>query len=320
MPDVAIEKKAVLDLLPDGKPKQSATSDMPVIETKPDVEVKKAATEEVKKEDVSATPDKPESPSAEPEAPKAKGVQKRLDELTRNWRDEQRARERSEKLLADAMETMKRLAEGKPAHETKADSDDPEPAEPDVKGYTDQEKYNTDYRGYLREQAKWVARQEFKTLQKQDTEERQKRTREEQGRSMAETYQKHVSKAKEKYPDYEEMAGDPTLPIARPMADAIVEAGELGPEIVVHLHQNREEAERIYKLSPRGQFLEIGKLAAKLSQGETKVAPVSQAPKPIKPLTTGTGAATSSDEESMEAYAAKRTKQLQEENRRGVRR
>jgi len=321
MPDVIIEKQGQIDLLPDTKPGLSTTSDMPKVETKPDVEVKKAATEEVKKEDVSATPDKPESASADPDAgkPPAKGVQKRLDELTRNWREEQRAREATQKQLSDALEMMKKLAEGKPA-EVKADGDDPEPAEPDATKYTDQETYNKDYRAYLKQTARWEGRQEYRALQKKETEAKSKESQESEYRERVKAYESHVAKVRAEVPDYDTIASDPTLPISKPMASAIMEAGELGPKLVLHLHNNREEAARIAQLSPTAQFLELGAIKAALTQTPTKPS-VSQAKPPIKPLSTGgSTVATSSDEESMEAYAAKRAKQLAEERRPGGRR
>jgi len=327
MPEVSVEKQPVLDLLSETKPGLSTTSDMPVIETKPDVVVKKAAPEgkpEGETQEVSATPDKPESSSADPEAgkPPAKGVQKRLDELTRNWRDEQRAREATQRQLTEALETMKRLAEGKPAVEAKADADDPEPAEPDVKGYTDQERYNTDYRAYLKQMARWEGRQEFKSQQKRQAEETSKRTREEQARKSSETYLSHATKARTKYPDYDDVTGantNPALVVTHAMADAIVEMGETGPDVAYYLGKNPEESQRIANLSPRAQFLELGAIKATLKSETTKPS-VSQAKPPIKPLQSGgSNAATSSDEESMEAYAAKRAKQLADERRPGGR-
>lgn len=314
MPNVTVEKSITLDLLPDTKPGTSATSDMPVIETHPD-SVPKPQPEKAEHKDVTATPT--ESPSAEPEAKKPQGVQKRLDELTRNWREEQRSRQASEELLKKALGL---LEQSKAPAKAEVSTDDPEPAEPDETKYTDQKAYNADFRKYLVEQARWAGRQEFKQLQKRDSDERSKRSQEENRKKLALAYQANVVKAREKYTDYDEVVGDESLPITAPMADAIAEAGELGPEIAYHLGTNREEALRISQLSPRGQFLELGKLAFKLGNpAKPPVPPVSQAPKPITPIKSGATAATSSDEESMEAYAARRAKQLQEERRPGRR-
>lgn len=327
MPEVTVEKQPVLDLLTESKPGLSTTTDMPIIETKPDVVVKKpaAAAPEGKPEgetkDVSATPDQPESASADPEAPKAKGVQKRLDELTRNWRDEQRAREATQKQLSEALEMLKRAGDPKPV-ETKTDADDPEPAEPDASKYTDQEKYNADYRGYLKGMARWEGRQEFKSQQRKQAEETSKRTREEQVKKSSETYLSHATKARTKYPDYDDVTGantNPALVVTHAMADAIVEMGENGPDVAYYLGKNPEESQRIANLSPRAQFLELGAIKATLKSEVVKPS-VSQAKPPIKPLQSGSGAAaSSSDEESMEAYAAKRAKQLAEERRPGRR-
>ena len=84
MPDVVIEKGVTLDLLDQTKPDLSSTSDKPIIETKPDVAKPAAAPDKAQDADDSATPDKPAdaAASAEPKKP-AQGVQKRIDELTR---------------------------------------------------------------------------------------------------------------------------------------------------------------------------------------------------------------------------------------------
>ena len=95
-----IVKQDILDL---HTPALSATSDMPVIETNPDASPKEEAKPEptapveaapaAEKSEESATPEQPDDPSAEPEPKKAKGVQKRIDELTRQREDERRRAE-----------------------------------------------------------------------------------------------------------------------------------------------------------------------------------------------------------------------------------
>lgn len=120
-----IVKGITLDLLPTNEPALSATSDVPIIETQPDASPVKdvpAADKETPKaadtapaepaklsEDSSATPEEAKKP--------AKGVQKRIDELTRQREDERRAREAAEarelRILA-ALERATGVAE-KPA-------------------------------------------------------------------------------------------------------------------------------------------------------------------------------------------------------------
>jgi hypothetical protein len=295
MPEaVRVEKPVSLDLLDKPKPATSTMSDAPVIETRPDSTPKPdAATEEVTTTEESATSETPESTSANDKPKVAKGVQKRLDELTRQREDERRARLRSEELLQKALDALNNA--GKPKSE--ATDEDAEPTEPDVSKYTEQDKYNSDYRAYLRNLARWEGRQVVKAERQREQEETKKRETQQSRAKAIESYQSNVSKAREKYPDYDQVAGREDLPITQVMADAIVQH-EMGPDIAYHLGQNPQEAVRISRLSPHGQLMEAPK------------APVSKAPAPIKPLTSGGGTSKSSDEPTMEEYAAKRKAQL----------
>lgn len=328
MPDLNIEKPVTLDLLDTPKPGTSVTSDMPVIETHPDSKPKPHATQEkhaapdkAETTEDTATSDKPADTAAAPDGkPKApSGVQKRIDELTRQREDERRARLATEERLEKAMSLLERAMTGKAVPEQSTGTeDDPEPAEPDVAKYTDQEKYNSDYRTYLRTLSRWEGRQEVKRFQSRQSEESQKRQQEERQRTVLETYHANVKKAREKYPDYDTIANDPTLPITREMSNAIIQT-EHGPEIVIHLANNREEAARISKLSPEGQIMELGYLTAQFRQAAKETAPTrpSAAPKPITPIRSGASAAAviSAQEEDMNAYAARRQKELEAQRR-----
>lgn len=313
MPDVTVDKGITLDLISQKKPGTSATNDMPVVETHPDSIAKPAATE-AKPQETSDTPDQTDTPSAEP-SKKSQGVQKRLDELTRNWREEQRARERTQEQLEKALALLERASAPKP-EKTTVDADDPEPAEPDPKKYTDQETFNADYKAYWRNLVKWEARQNVKTLQQQEREAKEKEESEKGRRTALERYESARAKAREKYPDYDAVVhGNKELAITQHMAEAIRQHDN-GTDIAYHLGANPQEALRIASLSPYGQLLELGVIAASLKQAPAKP-PVSAAPAPIKPL--GGSAAKGSvspEEESMDSYAARRAKELQAERSR----
>lgn len=324
MPDVAIEKGITLDLLDQQKPGTSVTSDMPVIETHPDASPKpkpEAAPEKAKEEE-SAPSDKPADAAAAPDAedkPKAKGVQKRIDELTSNWREEQRARAATQAQLDRAMVLLEKAMTGKPADAVTTE-EDAEPVEPDTGKFTDQTEYNTAYRQYLKDLARHEGRQAAKATQKQERDEAQKRTREEGRRKTLESYNANVVKAREKYPDYDAVVYAESVPFTAPMTDAIVESDN-GPDIAYHLAQNPQEVVRISQLSPRRQLMELGLISAKLAQPAAPAAapavakaPTIPAPKPITPIASGGGAASATrGEPSMEEYAAKRTKELAKE-------
>lgn len=324
MPDVTVDKGITLDLLDQQKPGTSVTSDMPVVETRPDVEVKKpaaAAPAQAQDTEEPAPSDQPGETPASDAPKKAQGVQKRLDELTRQREDEKRARLNSEQQLERTLKLLEKAMEGKPAQVEAKDDADPEPAEPDVAKYTDQNVYNTDYRRYLQNLAKWEGRSAAKQTLKEEREAAQKRAQEDGHRKVSETYQARVDKAREKYPDYDAKVYSESVPFTRPMTDAIVEM-EHGTDVAYFLADNPQEFDRISKLSPRGQVMELGYLSAqfrsqKAAEPAAQKAPVSQAPKPIRPLGGGGGSpapgSPQGGEESMDAYAARRSKELAKE-------
>lgn len=117
-----------------------------------------------------------------------------------------------------------------------------------------------------------------------------------------------------KYKDFADRVGkspDQGGPAITPiMAEALFEA-DGGVDIAYHLATNKAESERISKMSPVGQAMEIVRLGDKL-KAEAKPK-TSKAPKPIKPVKTG-GASVQKpvSEMSMSEYFAHRKKQMAE--------
>lgn len=332
-----IVKPITLDLLPTKAPALSATSDIPVIETKPDASPKpeskpaaekpKAdepkAKEEVKAEtaapdegktDVEDAPaddlEQPESTSASDKPKPAKGVQKRLDELTRQAREaerrEQAALEREARLMA--------LVESK---EKPKAPDATEPVEPRREDFADDATHTRALIKHAAEHAAWSVRSEMKAEQKAEQEKQEQASIASENRKVQQAYVARVDKFKEAHPDYSEVAESPNVSVSIPMAHAIAHS-EHGPEIAYHLGSNPDEAKRISQLPPTVQLMELGLIVAKLKSAPAK--PVSAAPSPIKPIKPGTETPTlSPDEESMEQYASRRKKELAAQARPGVR-
>ena len=298
-----IEQPTTLDILDtSGTPALSSTTDMPVVETKPDAqnEVVEAATEEVKTEAESATV--PEEPPASDEPKKAKGVQKRLDELTRQREDERRRAEAAEARLDRALAALER----KP--EVSIEESDPEPVRP-TRGQ-DTEAYEQAIMDYAEQKATWIARQEVRAAQAELAQQEQVKAAEHAQQEARESYQSRVNAFKEKHADFEQVAESPDVQVSMPMAAAILHS-ENGPNLQYYLGQNPNEAERIRQLSPPLQLLELGKIEAKLTAPPPPKPAVSAASAPIKPLS---GAAPSSqkspEDMSMDEYAAYRKSQL----------
>jgi hypothetical protein len=303
----------VLDVLDTNAPALSTTSDVPVIETHPDAvnkpaaeEVKEAAVEETTTTEESAAPEQPESISAsdEPKKP-AKGVQKRLDELTKQREDAKREAEseRAEKLRLLALLEAKE----KPAPKEEI-VEDAAPVKPLREQFADDEAYQSAIDTYVDERASFVASQAVKAqLAEQEKIKQAEASAQKQG-EMRDAYLQRVEKAKEKYADYANVAESPDVTISIPMARAIARS-EDGPEIAYYLGQNKDEAKRIFSLDVEDQLMELGTIAAKLKQ-PAAAKPVSAAPAPGKPIKATTETKVDPQEESMEAYAARRKKEM----------
>lgn len=328
MPNVTVEQQPTLDLLPDTRPAQSSVSDAPVVETQPDA-VQKPVTPEAAPPDEAETPDAsatseseegdaPETPQGKP---KPKGVQKRIDELTRQREESNR---RVDQLL-QTVEALIAVQTGKPkapVGETPADEldDEPAPARPDPANYTSAEQYAMDVDKYIGDHSAWVARREVrKSLEAQRMTEEQRR-REAARQHVETTYRSRVEKALEKYPDYHQVAEADDLPISRPMADAI-RAAESGPDVAYWLGQHPDECAKISKLHPVAQIMELGRIAHTLSAAAPAPKPVSRTPAPITPSRpTNETPPLNPAEESMESYAARRKAEWAKENSRPGRR
>jgi hypothetical protein len=189
-------------------------------------------------------------------------------------------------------------------------ADDPEP---DIKKYSDYEKYNRDL-------IRWEVRQ----TQRQAAAEAQQRAEQDSARARVSTWQERVSSAAADadLPNFEAIAFQTTLPISRVMGDAIM-SSEVGPRVLYHLGSNPGEAARISKLSPIDQIREIGKLEVTLSK-PAEAAPasdddeptpqkqaISKAPAPI-PRPAGSGAKPAPSLKSLEGISQAEYRALRE--------
>jgi hypothetical protein len=124
----------------------------------------------------------------------------------------------------------------------------------------------------------------MKVEKEREAREQGKTTEEETNR----TFMDRMEKAAETDPELLEEYKDPTLPVSPAMASVIRES-DVAPKLVRYLVDNRKEASRIAKLGPMAAARELGKIEAKVTAPPPKVEKpktVSQAPEPIKTLTT----------------------------------
>lgn len=189
-----------------------------------------------------------------------------------------------------------------------------QPAEPEAISKPKPDQFATTEE-YVEALAAFKAEEIFRTKTQESESQRREAELRQRHQSVVTSYQERVEQAMEKYPDFEDIAYAPDVPITNAMA-ATIQESEKGPDIAYFLGKNPAEAQRIAKLSPFLQAKELGKLEAKL---ESAPAPVrtSNAPPPINPIrnaTAGTGFVDTTDPKSLKALGT--SAWIEAENRR----
>jgi len=316
-----IEKPITLDLLDSAKaPALSSTSDMPIVETKPDASPEKEKAEAVPPKpegDGEAEPSEESATSATetPGQPAPRGVGKKIAELTKQREEEKRSRLEAEERLNKALDA---LAKATPK-EVLADAS--EPVKPSKTDFPDPDAWDEALMQYAETKASWTAKKEVQVLRDEEQRHAQDSAMAEGQKVALEAYNSRKEKTKEKYADFEEVANSPDVKVSMPVAHAIIHS-ENGPDIQYYLGKNPEEAERISSMTLRQfnpqtrtmdtvpdvarQLVELGLIVGKIQAPKVQT-PVSNAPKPFKPLKGGDSAPVKAlGEMSMDEYAKAR--------------
>jgi hypothetical protein len=207
-----------------------------------------------------------ESPPAKVDEPKQepKGVAKRIDELTRNWREAQRQNER---LLA----MLER--QGQPAPQEQPKTEQPK----SLKDFN----YNEQaYQDHLYAEARKHAEKAAKEAGERWKAEQVAAQR----RAKFEALEAEFAKTVEDYDEVTDPGPDPERArwaCSEAMAE-VIEESEEGPALKYYLAQNPNEALKLYRMSPAAAGRAMAKLEDTLVAERKKAAqkPVSQAPPP----------------------------------------
>ncbi|MEY4760399.1 MAG: hypothetical protein RLZZ200_255 [Pseudomonadota bacterium] len=223
-------------------------------------------------DDASTTPaeSKPTEPSPDAEARKAlKGVQKRIDELTKaRYQAEEQGRQQAEYWREQALRAAQELEAQKRAT-----------AAPRFEQFAgNMDEYTA---AVARHEAEKIAaetaareRQFYATEQQRAFQAQQQQAAEANYQRLVES---KIQEAVKKYTDFVDVVTAPELPPIRntPAFSAILDS-EKGAEIMYFLGKNPARAHQIVSLSPVGQVREIGRIEASLAAGTA----VSSAPPP----------------------------------------
>lgn len=192
--------------------------------------------------------DHSETVSEVQEPKKPRGVQKRIDELTREKNDLKR-------LLEQALTGKK--------------DPDAQPQNPAAKDGPPRIEDFQDYDDYTDARAKYAARQEFLALQQRQSEQKAFETR---NQAIA-AFNSKAAKLSERVPGIEDSVAafvQGQIPISDAAAYNLVEVAERGQEVMHYLAQNPQELARIQGFDPIRQVRELTLIEQRLSPLEPK--------------------------------------------------
>lgn len=216
--------------------------------------------------------------------------EKKKSKLNERFADLTAKRKAAEEAAAKAAADAKaaREARDKAEQDAAALRSKYEPPKSDELGPEPQVAQFTDVNEYAKALKDWTAEKTLQDKAKKDTEERQAKERE----TAAAEWAKRQSAFKAETTDYEKMIGESDVKVSDQVRDAIIDS-DVGPQILYHLAQHPEEAQKIAGLTVAGALRAIGRLEAAISGGKssektveakTPIVEISKAPAPITPL------------------------------------
>lgn len=205
------------------------------------------------------------------------GVQKRIDQITRQKHDAERRVEELEQRLNTTSQQQIAPA-GKPKLED----------------------FDYDDAKYIDALTDWKVGNALDTRQKQDTERQQQQTARQTAQNFESKREQVIAEGIAAYEDFEEKTlNNPNLVITQDMANVLTES-ELGRDVFYYLGNNAEESRRIAGLTPMNQARELGMIEAGLKMKPKKK--VTSAPEPIQAV--GARGATSANIDPSKDYKA----------------
>jgi hypothetical protein len=204
---------------------------------------------------------KPPEDGGEPERHTLpKGVQKRIDRLTRD----------KYRLQAELEMARRQAPQAEPQRQ---------PAE-GAKGAPKPDQFKS-YEEFLEARAEWKAEQRVESLLGELRETAQRQAGKAEQQKLQSQWEKRVSDAMTTYDDFEEVALSPEVPISEPMMAAILRSPK-GADVAYYLGKNPETAAQIAGLDPVSAAIRIGEIAATVAKPAPKR--TTAAPAPINPV------------------------------------
>jgi hypothetical protein len=216
-----------------------------------------------------AEPEQKEAAADEPEKKSKPKIEKRIGEVVKQ-REQAKAEAAKERAGRESAEARLREYEQKAAPEKAADPD----AEPKPEQFTDAFEY-------ARALAEFSAE---KALKDRDRQEAEKKAATERQQTIKQ-WTDRITAVKADLPDFEDVVASSDVAVSDQVRDAILES-DVGPQVLYHLAENPEFAQKLSEMSTITALREIGKLEARFEKKEpAKAAATKQrAPAPIRPI------------------------------------
>ena len=193
----------------------------------------------------------------------------RFEKITKQ-REEARAEAQREREARESLEAKVRELEGRTQPQKVEASEEPRPEQ-----FTDMYEYAKALTDYKVDQR--LAEEKQKEAQAKVEAQRQQ---------VINTWAKRVESAKAEMPDFEAMVGSADVVVSNEVRDAIFES-DVGPQVLYHLAENPEIAEKLQGMTVTSALRTIGKLEAQFEKTEPQTKTVvgkSKAPAPINPI------------------------------------
>lgn len=216
---------------------ETLATDSEVVTTEPEQATEATAPSAETSEQATDTPDKPK----EHELPK--GVQRRIDRITRA-KYEAEARN---KMLEERIQALEQTS--KPSQPQGA---------PKIEDFQDFDQYLNARDEFLAKKMKSETIAEYEKRQQAESAQRERQ-------KTLDTYQKRVAQAVKELPDFDDVVYRPDVTISDVMAHTIMES-DAGPKVAYYLGTHPDEAERIADLSPVAAIKELTRIEDKLSK------------------------------------------------------
>jgi hypothetical protein len=207
-------------------------------------------------------------------------IQIEIDRLAKVRVDAEKAAKEAEE---KAIYWRKENAAARAEYFRKGEERPPEPA-PTVELAPKKEDFD-DYDTYIDALVEFRTNAQLAKWQKSETEKGQQT----EIQRKIETLHTKLDEGYKKYPDFEEVAKDPSVPITPLIRDILAEVDH-PDDVAYYLGRNRAEAIKIARMTPFAAHKEILRIEAEVAKSITSPSlpnPISGAPPPIKPLGSG---------------------------------